>query len=735
MLPSRRSKLLSCILVLVFFSILAIGGVLSAQAQTLVRTPSAVLTPERAQVVEEALTRLGPNTTVQYSTSGPPRYMEAADGSVLQNAVNQGTTREAGDIATAQAFLTANKNLMMLDDPTGEMTVTSYKTDNLGLSHVRFQQMIDGLEIWPCEMIVHLDQNGNVEKMAGGTVPTPTDFSVEPTITASKAAQVAQASVPETEGTPTVSEPELMVYALSPAEPTLAFRVKVTFRPDASWTVYVNAGTGEVLKVLTNIRREAVTGSGTDLLGKTRSPNIWKLSSADAYAMIDTTKDMYSGDGQTDPDWDAANSTGLILAVDFQKSDQEGFAVLVTNRLDDSGWLADAVSAWYTFSNVYDFYLNTFGLNSFDGNKISIYGCVRYGTSGYDAFYSGSSDKFFFGYADYFVGAVDVVAHEFTHGVTAHSAKLVYLNQSGAMNEAFSDIFGESCEHYVKGSNDWLGAAELKMGPVRNYMNPGAINYSEGMPYPSKMSEYYTLGESEEEDYGGVHVNSTILTHAYYLLAAGLAGAIGIEQAQQIFYRALTTHLTASSEFADCRTACIASANELYGNNCTQGVQVAAAFDAVEITGGSGSSVSQIQLTSPYSMSIENNQATIGIGRISNTGTSGTSEELTLWLKASTTKFEGGTFTGYDLASAALGTLAAGDSFTDVEKTSAYSAPPQGTYYVTHAVTENVNGSEVIVAYYTSDTPSELGPTSSSTTESSSDGGGGGCFLGSGMAR
>ena len=393
------------------------------------------------------------------------------------------------------------------------------------------------------------------------------------------------------------------------------------------------------------------------------------------------------------------------------------------------------MSAWYTFSNVYDFYLNTFGLNSFDGNKISIYGCVRYGSSGHDAFYSEDVDKFFFGHGDYYVGAMDVVAHEFTHGVTAHSAHLVYLNQSGALDEAFSDIFGENCEHYVKGSNDWLIGSELNTGPFRSLKNPGALNFAQGMPYPSKLSEYYSLGESESEDYGGVHINSTIISHAYYMLAAGLAGAIGIDQAQQIFFRALTTHLTSSSQFADCRTACIASANEIYGDNSTQAVQVGLAFDAVEITGGSSGSVSQIEMTSPYSMALENNQATIGIGKISNTGSSGTSGELTLWLKASTTKFEGGTFTGYDLASASLGTLAAGDSFTDVEKTSAYSAPPQGTYYITYAVTENVNGSEVIVAYYCSDNTSELGSTSSSTTESDSDGGGGGCFLGAGMSR
>ncbi|OGU07013.1 MAG: hypothetical protein A2075_13230 [Geobacteraceae bacterium GWC2_58_44] len=96
------------------------------------------------------------------------------------------------------------------------------------------------------------------------------------------------------------------------------------------------------------------------------------------------------------------------------------------------------------------------------------------------------------------------------------------------------------------------------------------------------MSQYYKLPLAD--DYGGVHTNNTIISHAYYLLAAGMNGAIGIGDAERIFYRALTTHLTTQSEFIDARLACIRSAKELFGDDSAQAARTAAAFDAVEVT-------------------------------------------------------------------------------------------------------------------------------------------------------
>jgi hypothetical protein len=97
------------------------------------------------------------------------------------------------------------------------------------------------------------------------------------------------------------------------------------------------------------------------------------------------------------------------------------------------------------------------------------------------------------------------------------------------------------------------------------------------------MSEYRNLPETPEGDNGGVHINSSIINHAYYQLAAGLYGAIGIRDAERIFYRALTTHLTMQSNFVDARLACIQSAQEIFGNDSAQAARTAQAFDVVQI--------------------------------------------------------------------------------------------------------------------------------------------------------
>jgi hypothetical protein len=101
---------------------------------------------------------------------------------------------------------------------------------------------------------------------------------------------------------------------------------------------------------------------------------------------------------------------------------------------------------------------------------------------------------------------------------------------------------------------------------------------------PARLSEYYHT----DSDHGGVHTNSGIVNHAFYLLAEGLNGAVGLRDAEKIFYRALAHHLVANSRFVDARLACIASAEELFGRNSRQALKTAEAFDAVEIYDGRG---------------------------------------------------------------------------------------------------------------------------------------------------
>jgi Zn-dependent metalloprotease len=177
-----------------------------------------------------------------------------------------------------------------------------------------------------------------------------------------------------------------------------------------------------------------------------------------------------------------------------------------------------------------------------------------------------------FGDADTFAGSIDVVAHELTHGVTSNAADLIYQDQSGAMNESFSDIFGEMVENYVTGSNDWRVGTQISAA-IRNMANPHEFHD------PAKMSEYVDT----TDDHGGVHTNSGIFNYAYYQLVVGLPNAIGPRDAERIYYRALTVHLTKTSQFLDGRLACIQSAEELFGTASPQSQRVAQAFDVAEI--------------------------------------------------------------------------------------------------------------------------------------------------------
>jgi bacillolysin len=210
---------------------------------------------------------------------------------------------------------------------------------------------------------------------------------------------------------------------------------------------------------------------------------------------------------------------------------------------------------------------------------------VRYGRGFSTALWNG--EAMLFGDGRPYAGSLDIIGHELTHGITQHSAGLVYSDQPGALNEAFSDIFGQAVEARVEGQADWLVGDDLG-SPLRDMRNPRSLNIVPGHPYPSRMSEIVGPGDPlldrlPGRDNGGVHVNSSIVNRAFYLLAEGLPGAIGMEDAARIFYRALTVHLTANAQFLDARLACIQSAEELFGAGSPQALKTADAFDEVEI--------------------------------------------------------------------------------------------------------------------------------------------------------
>jgi Zn-dependent metalloprotease len=226
----------------------------------------------------------------------------------------------------------------------------------------------------------------------------------------------------------------------------------------------------------------------------------------------------------------------------------------------------------------YDFYKDVLNRLSIDNHGMRLDSTVHY-SHGYDnAFWNGrqmvygDGDGVLF---DRFTKCLDVIGHELTHGVTQYSAQLEYQDQSGALNESMSDVFGSIIKQYhLKQSAeqaDWLIGAGLlipKAGTnraaLRSMKAPGTAYDDPELgkdPQPAHMKDYY----HGSDDNGGVHINSGIPNHAFYLVASKLGGH-SWEVAGKIWYETLTTRLHANSVFADAAAASRDVAKHYPGN-------------------------------------------------------------------------------------------------------------------------------------------------------------------------
>ena len=195
---------------------------------------------------------------------------------------------------------------------------------------------------------------------------------------------------------------------------------------------------------------------------------------------------------------------------------------------------------------------------------------------------------------NYFAGSFDIVAHELTHGVTDFTSRLDYRDEPGALNEAFSDIMAIGAEHFYfrsgqgpqKGPNFLIGEDITLGGPrfIRSLDNPTAGGY------PDHYSLRLYVGT--DIDSGGVHVNSTIVGHAFYLAVAGGTnrvsgiavagiGRANMERMERIFYRAFVFLLGPQSRFTDARAATLQAATDLFGAGSNERAQLSQAWNAV----------------------------------------------------------------------------------------------------------------------------------------------------------
>lgn len=242
----------------------------------------------------------------------------------------------------------------------------------------------------------------------------------------------------------------------------------------------------------------------------------------------------------------------------------------------------------------YYFYWDAYQRNSIDDQGLKLDATVHY-DAGYDnAFWNGSEMAFGDGDGDLFnrfTISVDVVGHELTHGVTEHEAKLYYTNQSGALNESISDVFGSLVKQFKLQQTadlaDWLigqGLFTAKVHGValRSMKAPGTAYDDPTLgkdPQPADMQHFVVT----TQDDGGVHINSGIPNRAFYLVASKIGG-YAWEKAGRIWYETLRDpRLRPFANFRAFARLTLANADRLYGHTSSERQAVVEAWNTVGV--------------------------------------------------------------------------------------------------------------------------------------------------------
>jgi thermolysin len=271
----------------------------------------------------------------------------------------------------------------------------------------------------------------------------------------------------------------------------------------------------------------------------------------------------------------------------------------------DNFWDSDGalVSAHTFLGLIYDYYYLFHGREGIDDSNLDIIATVHWSDGSDNAFWDPDEDGMFFldpgGVGFQFAAALDVVAHEYSHGVTDYTSDLVYLSESGALNESFSDIMGTAVEFYWQepGSGflkaDWYCGEDARTyfsgSGLRNLADPNSNSQLGDPDYPDPCHLSQAYDWPWYIDNGGVHINSTLYSHAYYLLANGgtnrVSGksvtAIGMDKATKIFYRAWTYYMVPSSDFLYAANALLQSAYDLYGSSSSEYAESIRAMEAI----------------------------------------------------------------------------------------------------------------------------------------------------------
>lgn len=461
----------------------------------------------------------------------------------------------------ALTFLSEFAELFGLVNPAGQFRVRRVVEDELG-SHVFLTQHQRDIEVLAAEIAVHLTADA-VVGFNGAYLPLLPE-ALAPSIDAASASAAAMAGADPEAAAAIQGAPELALFNASllmtsselvlrglDAATHLVWQVGVVQHDGRHASHVVDATTGVVLL---------------------RIP----LDKEHAAAM-----DLQISSAQNGTENSAACTFLSPVVVWF---DEAGASAGATPPPDQEG-----TAAFNLVREVYDFYFDNFHRHSWNGKEIQVTSILDVGNWRRNAAFVPNCNYFVYG--DGMVTR-DIVAHEFTHGVTQTSAELVYLNQSGALNESYSDVMGAMVD-----TANWTIGEGSAAGILRDMENPPRFTAcdpnapADCLAHPDHMDDLRLI----TWDAGGVHVNSGIPNRAAVLIAAGgthrgmTVRGLGRAKTQQLYYKVLTTRLTQNSQFMAARSATVQQARDwaaagLHGFTADDVCEVARAFAAVGLT-------------------------------------------------------------------------------------------------------------------------------------------------------
>ncbi|MFF0788819.1 M4 family metallopeptidase [Streptomyces spiralis] len=456
-----------------------------------------------------------------------------------------------------------------------------------GTVHTRYERTYAGLPVLGGDLIVHTARSGKAEGVTKATRAAIKVASLTPKVAPAKAEKQALTLAQDAGSAKTSADqaPRKVIWAAN-GTPALAYETVVGGLQDDGTPnqlhVITDAATGKKLYEFQGIE----TGTGKTLYsGTVTLSTYW---SGSTYQLYDTTRGghkTYNLAGRT-------SGTGTL----FTDADDVWGTGTASSSIADQTAAADAA---YGAQETWDFYKNTFGRNGIKNNGVGAYSRVHYGNNYVNAFWDDSC--FCMTYGDgsgnvHPLTSLDVAGHEMSHGVTSNTAGLNYSGESGGLNEATSDIFGTGVEFYANNSVD---KGDYLIGEKININGDGTpLRY---MDKPSKdggSADYWSSSVGSKD----VHYSSGVANHFFYLLSEG-SGAktingvsynsptyngstvtgIGRAKALQIWYKALTTYMTSTTNYKAARTATLNAASALYGSTSTEYKTVAAAWSAVNV--------------------------------------------------------------------------------------------------------------------------------------------------------